>query len=311
MISVFISYAHLDEKLKDRVLAHLSALKHEGLIDVWHDRMLKPGEHLDSKIEAELAEADLVLLLVSADFINSNYCTEKEMQHAFVRAKAGQCIVAPVILKPCMWFRIPIDNAGGRLGDFVATPRNGKPVTRWLEGRDEALTKVVTDIRGLIIDETVMRPRKSPQRQPRRPRRKARRGTRVVVTELPRAVERDVWLADAIWRLFLGTWDLPPPAERAPIGPEENQRFFDLVTKEFRQAAFDGQLPIWAKRSRDLWEAVPQEYWKDHRISYLNVIREDPTKLSIEKVGSLTRATEWREFMTNKAAVDTMAKKRR
>ena len=102
---------------------------------------------------------------------------------------------------------------------------------------------------------------------------------------------------------------MPPYDERAPIGKEENQRFYDLVTKEFRQAAFDGQLPIWAKRSNsNLWEEVPAEYWKDHRISYLNVVREDPTKLSVEveKAGSFKRSNEWHEFMTTRMAVNAI-----
>jgi hypothetical protein len=92
-----------------------------------------------------------------------------------------------------------------------------------------------------------------------------------------------------------------------PEGKSENQRFYDLVTKEFRQAAFDGRLPIWAKRSNsDLWELVPKEFWKDQRISYLNVIREDPTKLSVEKERSLRRSNEWYEFMTSRPAVDAL-----
>jgi predicted nucleotide-binding protein len=94
MISAFISYAHADEALKDRFLVHLAALRREGLIGVWHDRMLKPGQHLDSTIETELAASDLVILLISPDFIHSNYCTEKEMQRAFARAKTGGCSVS-------------------------------------------------------------------------------------------------------------------------------------------------------------------------------------------------------------------------
>jgi predicted nucleotide-binding protein len=115
MISVFISYAHADEKLKNRFLVHLGALKRERLIGVWHDRMLRPGDHLDKAIETELAAADLVILLVTPDFINSDYCTEKEMQRAFARAKDGRCKVIPVILKPSLWRDIPIDDEVGDL----------------------------------------------------------------------------------------------------------------------------------------------------------------------------------------------------
>jgi len=92
---------------------------------------------------------------------------------------------------------------------------------------------------------------------------------------------------------FLRTWDLPSHGERAPQGLSENQRFYDLVTKTFRQVAFDGRVPI---SNSDLWQLVPNEFWKDHRIAYLNVIREDPTTLSVEKEGSLRPSNEWREF---------------
>jgi hypothetical protein len=301
MLSAFISYAHADEKLKDRFLVHLTALKRERLINVWHDRMLRPGEHLDRAIETELAAADLVILLVSPDFINSDYCTEREMQRAFARAKNGECKVVPVILKDCRWRDIPINEQGGRLGDFVALPRDGKPVAR-SRNRDSALDSVVAGIRGFIKDEsasdTVGRPRKKDGGSPQ-------------VGTAKETFERDVWLADAIWRAFLGTWDLPPHGERAAEGTSENQRFYDLVTKDFRQAAFDGYLPIWAKRGNsDLWEELPKEFWKDHQISYLTVIREDPTKLSVENALSPTqwrvvgRSATRREFMTSKRAVD-------
>src|SRR5712691_6685489 len=141
MISAFISYAHADEPLKDRFLVHLAALRRESLIGVWHDRLLKPGQHLDSAIEKELAAADLVILLISPDFIHSNYCTEKEMQRAFARAKAGACKVAAIILEPCQWTNIPIDG-GGRLGDFLALPRDGRPVTEW-QNQNAAFNSVV------------------------------------------------------------------------------------------------------------------------------------------------------------------------
>jgi hypothetical protein len=154
MLSVFISYAHADEKLKDRFLVHLGALKRERLIGVWHDRMLRPGDHLDTAIEKELAAADLIILLVSPDFINSDYCTEKKMQRAFARAKDGRCRVVAVILKPCLWKDIPIDDRGGRLGDFVALPHDGKPVARSSQARESALDSVVAGIRRLIKDKS-------------------------------------------------------------------------------------------------------------------------------------------------------------
>jgi hypothetical protein len=153
MIAAFISYPHADEPLKDRFLIHLAALRREGLIKVWHDRMLKPGQHLDVAIETELAAADLVILLISPDFIHSNYCTEKEMQRAFARAKSGGCKVAAVILEACQWTNIPI-GGGGRLGDFLAMPRDGTPVTEW-PNQNAVLNDIVSAIRDLITDHSM------------------------------------------------------------------------------------------------------------------------------------------------------------
>lgn len=62
---VFISYSHVDEALRDELEVHLAMLKRQGLVDVWHDRRLLAGDHLDWTISKELDEADVILLLVS------------------------------------------------------------------------------------------------------------------------------------------------------------------------------------------------------------------------------------------------------
>jgi hypothetical protein len=74
MTTGFISYTHTDTALKEQLVHHLAPLRREGLIDLWHDGMLRPGEHLDPAVQAALAASDVVILLVSADFIASEYC---------------------------------------------------------------------------------------------------------------------------------------------------------------------------------------------------------------------------------------------
>jgi hypothetical protein len=149
MFSVFISYAHVDELLAVRFQVHLTALLREGLIKVWNDRLLLPGQLFDSAIERELAAADLVIPLISPDFIYSNYCMEKEMQLAFARAKSGACRLMPVIIEPCQWRNVPI-GGGGRLGDFTALPRGEKPVSMWLN-QNAAFDDVIAAIRNSIV----------------------------------------------------------------------------------------------------------------------------------------------------------------
>src|SRR5436190_24082889 len=77
-ISVFLSYAHRDERLREELSKHLSPLRRSALIETWDDRKIRPGADLDSAIDERLAQADVVLLLISPDFINSDYCYRRE-----------------------------------------------------------------------------------------------------------------------------------------------------------------------------------------------------------------------------------------
>src|SRR5215204_2367080 len=85
---IFISYSHADEWLKDELVSHFGALKRNGLVDVWHDRRIPPGGLLNEEIDANLGYSDLCLFLISADFINSEYCFHKEYQEG--PSSAGQ-----------------------------------------------------------------------------------------------------------------------------------------------------------------------------------------------------------------------------
>ncbi|WP_316159458.1 TIR domain-containing protein [Bradyrhizobium sp. SZCCHNRI3042] len=124
MATVFFSYSHKDEGLRDQLEIHLAMLKRQGFIETWHDRRITAGELLDRAISINLERADVVLLLVSPDFLASDYCYEKEMTRALERHEAGECTVIPVILRPCDWHDAPF-------GGLLATPKDGKPITQW------------------------------------------------------------------------------------------------------------------------------------------------------------------------------------
>ncbi|QAY78146.1 toll/interleukin-1 receptor domain-containing protein [Sphingosinicella sp. BN140058] len=148
MTSGFISYTHADAALKEQFVRHLAPLRREGLIEVWHDAMLHPGEHLDPAVQAALAASDLVLLLVSADFIHSEYCYEQEMIRAFARQRDGTARVVPIILRPCQWKGVPVGE-GQTLSEFLALPKDGLPVTSWPD-RDEAFDNAAGAIREML-----------------------------------------------------------------------------------------------------------------------------------------------------------------
>lgn len=142
MARVFFSYSHKDESLRDELEAHLALLKNQGLIDVWHDRRIIAGSQLDDAISQELETADVILLLVSSDFLASSYCYSKEMARAMERHQRGDARVIPVILRACDWHSAPF-------GALLAAPRDGKPVSSWPD-KDEAFADVARQVRSAV-----------------------------------------------------------------------------------------------------------------------------------------------------------------
>ena len=139
---VFISYSHKDEAFREKLGAHLSLLKRQGVIDEWHDRRIAAGSEWAGEIDRNLNDAAVVLLLVSADFLASDYCYDKEMKQALERHDAGDARVIPVILRAVDW-------RGAPFARLQALPRDGKPVKSWPD-EDEAFTDIARGIRKAV-----------------------------------------------------------------------------------------------------------------------------------------------------------------
>jgi TIR domain-containing protein len=187
MATVLFSYSHKDESLRNRLETHLSLMKREGAIDIWHDRRLVAGDEFDGRIGEELERADIILLLVSPDFIASNYCFDVEMKRAMERHESGAARVIPVILRPCDWHSAPF-------GKLLAAPKDGKPVVSWPD-LDEAFLDVVREIRTALPKDSgkpflPQRPNASPT--PDRPR-----SSNMRLKESFAEVDRDRYLDDA------------------------------------------------------------------------------------------------------------------
>jgi hypothetical protein len=114
-------------------------LKRQGVIDTWHDRRIGAGQEIDAAIDDHINSDEIILLLVSPDFIASDYCYNIEMTRAMERHHAKEAIVIPVILRPCDWHYAPF-------GKLLATPPDGKSVTLWAD-RDEAFLQVAKEVR--------------------------------------------------------------------------------------------------------------------------------------------------------------------
>jgi hypothetical protein len=124
MIKIFFSYSHVDEALRDELEKHLSILKRQGLIELWHDRRIGAGQDFSHQISSHLEDADIILLLVSSDFLASDYCYDIEMKRALERHARGEAVVIPVILRSCDWHGTPF-------GSILAATKDGKPVTKF------------------------------------------------------------------------------------------------------------------------------------------------------------------------------------
>ncbi|MDF5735144.1 MULTISPECIES: GUN4 domain-containing protein [unclassified Nostoc] len=141
LLKLFFSYSHKDEALRDELAKHLRTLIREGVISSWHDHKILPGEEWDHQINDNLNTADIILLLVSSDFIDSDYCWDVEVKKAIERHDAGEACVIPVILRSVEWKRTPF-------AKLQALPKNAEPVvSRNWHNQDDAFTDIHRGIR--------------------------------------------------------------------------------------------------------------------------------------------------------------------
>lgn len=140
---VFISYSHKDEKYKDKLITHLSTLKALGLVEEWNDRMLVPGSVLHNVIDKNLCNSDIILLLISSDYVSSYSCYQDEFPKAFNKWKDGTALIVPIIVRgTASWTDLPF-------GIFTALPKDGKPIYNW-SNKDQAYVNIIEGLRSLI-----------------------------------------------------------------------------------------------------------------------------------------------------------------
>ncbi len=143
-VKVFISYAHEDEPLSKELEKQLKSLRRQGLIEVWHDRDISAGTEWERETNKHLNDADIILLLVSPDFMDSDYCYSIEMSRAMERHSRGEARVIPIILRYVYWQKAPF-------GDLQVLPTDAKPVksSLWYD-LDEAFFDVTLGILKVV-----------------------------------------------------------------------------------------------------------------------------------------------------------------
>jgi hypothetical protein len=139
LTTLVFSYSHADEALRNELEIHLASLKRQGLIDTWHDRRILAGQEFADEINQNFKEADIILLLISPNFIASEYCYNVELKQALQRHDRKEAVVIPVILRPCDWHDLPF-------GKLQAATADGKPIVHF-PTHDDGFFQVVQAIK--------------------------------------------------------------------------------------------------------------------------------------------------------------------
>lgn len=140
-LRAFFSYAHEDDRFRIRLEKSLRLLERQGLIESWHDRKLLPGDDWAREIDSRLEKSELILFLISPDFIDSDYAWGVEMTRALARHDAGEARAVPLVVRPSDWESAPFGRLQALLG--------GKAVTSW-DDEDAAWAEVARELRRLV-----------------------------------------------------------------------------------------------------------------------------------------------------------------
>jgi predicted ATP-binding protein involved in virulence len=143
LMEIFLAYSHEDKALRDELVKHLQPLQRSKIITFWTERIIFPGMEWRNEINSRLESANIILLLISADFLASDYCYDFEFLRALQRHENGEAVVVPIIIRSCDWFHSPL----GRLqvlsiDDGIASSSR--------HSRDEAFLKVAQALSSVI-----------------------------------------------------------------------------------------------------------------------------------------------------------------
>ena len=145
--SLFVSYSHNDREFLDRLLVHLRPLEKEGLVDVWEDSRIRAGDKWKVEIEDALKRSRVAILLISADFLASDFIVDNELPPILTKAESEGTRIIPVVIKPCRFLR------DKNLSQFQAINDPHNPLINLAEGEQE----VVYDAVAQDVERTMLR----------------------------------------------------------------------------------------------------------------------------------------------------------
>ena len=142
-VQLFYSYSHEDEHYRQQLEKHLKLLQRQGIIDGWHDRNIESGAVWEADLKAHLDSAQIILLLISPDFLFSDYCYDIEMKQALARHATGNARVIPISLRPT-------DNQDAPFMKLQGLPTGFKPITE-CANEDRAFVNIAEGIRKVAL----------------------------------------------------------------------------------------------------------------------------------------------------------------
>lgn len=141
--NIFISYSHRDKEFADSLESHLSLLRRENVINTWHDQSISAGASWSHAIDTHLKASNIIILLVSADFLASDYCYGFEMKQALAMHDAGEAVVIPIIVRSCDWRSAPFSK-------LQSLPRDAKPISLHPD-QDEVFVEIAHELRRIAL----------------------------------------------------------------------------------------------------------------------------------------------------------------
>jgi TIR domain len=154
-LEVFCCYAREDQAMLEHLKKHLAPLQRQGQITIWSDTNIDAGVEWERELHQHLERADIILLMISPDFMSSDYCYSTEMGRAIQRHNQGSVRVIPVLLRSTFWQNAPF-------AKLQMVPTNAEPVTNWPD-RDKAFHNITEQISQVITGRQTQPNKPAPQ----------------------------------------------------------------------------------------------------------------------------------------------------
>lgn len=139
---IFISYAHKDELYKEELIEHMSGLRRAGIINEWNDRKIVAGQNWEEEISSSLTSSNIILFLISASFMNSDYCMGVEVKTALEMHERGEAQLIPIVIRAVDW-------SDSEISKIQGLPKDARPISSW-ENADEAWLDVISGLKNHI-----------------------------------------------------------------------------------------------------------------------------------------------------------------